>query len=93
MLQGFITTTHGTTLQVKAKLIYRSDTPVDTAPITSWPTGDIGLSSGWSSIAPVNDPVYTLGSVSNQLSFNGFQLPSRPMNGAMFALVIYTVIF
>jgi hypothetical protein len=89
MFTALVQTTHGTNLNVKAKLIYRSVIPTDTQPITSWPINDIGL-TGWIGIAPLNDPSYNLSAGLNSFAFNQFVLPENTTNLWTFALVIYT---
>ena len=80
---------------IKARLLYRSSAPDTLAqdePIVTWAGDEPVYKSGWSSIAPKNDPAYSIVNGKNTLLFEGFDLTSVPSDNAnmTMALVIYT---
>lgn len=91
-----LVSTHSTTVSVKARLIWRTTAPTtisQTVPIASWVTPDAPVfSSGWTAVAPKNDPVYGLtnSSAMQDIVFEGFQMPSASSSTMYAALVIYT---
>ena len=97
LLRAKLTSTHSTALQVKMRVVYRASQPVITTqgvldnPISSWAATDPAFTAGWTAVAPVNDPVYTLtnGSLTN-FSFDSFSLPLPFSSTAMLAVVLYT---
>ena len=92
-----------TSIKVKMRLIYRTTLPStigNSEPIASWATnGDPVFSSGWTAIAPLNDPAYTIPTTSDPsqgansfppLSFNSFLLPSCTTSTQTLGVVIYS---
>ena len=90
--------THSTTPRFKMRLIYR-DTAVPTIaqmqPITTWlPASGITrtepvFTAGWTPIIPLNDPEYTLSTISQGFSFDQFQLPPATTDTMFLGIVIY----
>lgn len=85
------------TPKLKARIIYRSDTPPaigPSEPIVSFsPGGNPIFSAGWTEIAPLNDPEYSMDSDTGQFhnyAFNNFVMPIMPSANAMIALAIYS---
>jgi hypothetical protein len=91
LVKAGITTSHSTALQLKMRIIYRSDVPPAVDPISSWAATDPVFTAGWTAIAPKNDPVITISSatLTNNV-FEGFQLPDKPANTAVLGIVLYT---
>lgn len=91
-----LSSTHSTTVGVKARLIWRATAPTtisQTVPIASWADADtLVFSSGWTAVSPKNDPVYTLSNSSSMqdIVFEGFQMPAASASTMYAALVIYT---
>ena len=94
LVRAYFVTSNGTSLGIKARLIYRTTLPStisQTEPIASWtPGGDPVFAAGWTAIAPENDPSYTLNSVSQGYSFNRFQLPVLATDTMVLGIVIYS---
>lgn len=106
LVKASLFSTHSTSIGVKMRLIYRSGTtgspnlPATLSavePILSWAANsDPVFSSGWTSIAPLNDPEYVLEINSGSFefpayAFNSFQLPTNPNEVSTLALVLYTM--
>lgn len=94
--------THSSVCRFKVRLIYRASVPPTIAqdePITSWTNAagsDPVFKSGWTAIAPLNDPIYTISTTANvNYDFDQFLLPpsdNAAVNGAMtLGIVIYTL--
>lgn len=85
----------GINLGVKMRLIYRTSLPStisQTEPIASWTAGgEPVFSAGWTSIAPQNDPVYTLIGGNQTLTFEGMVLPTSTSDNMTLGYVIYTL--
>lgn len=83
----------GSNLHMKARLIYRASLPPTIAqdePISSWVAGsNPTFKSGWTQIAPKNDPVYNLSNGNNTLIFEGMTLPTSTNDDMTLAIVIY----
>jgi len=81
--------------QFKMRLIYNASLPSATSqsyPIASWAAGqDPVFASGWTAIAPINDPVYTLGASAEEFAFSGFQLPAASAATMTLGIVFYTI--
>jgi hypothetical protein len=96
MVRLKLSSSHSTTVGVKAKLIWRTTSPTtisQTVPVASWATADTPLfSSGWTAVTPKNDPVYTLSNTADyqDIVFEGFNLPVASTSTMYAALVIYT---
>lgn len=101
-----IFTSHATTVRLKARLIYRSSLPPtisNTEPIASWPAAsDPVFAAGWTALAPLNDPAYTLPNayatdeVSGEnaypgFSFDQFQMPNSDNASMTLGIVVYTM--
>lgn len=95
MLQARLSTSHATTVRVKARLIHRITLPITVAqnePVQSWTAGgDPVFSAGWTAVTPLNDPVYTLTSSSDGISFDKFVLPASGADAMTVGLFIYTI--
>ncbi len=91
--------THITSVKFKMRLISRASLPSSisqTEPIASWSNvdgSDPNFSGGWTAIAPLNDPTYTIKpGVETTFAFNQFQLPSADVSGnSTLGIVLYTV--
>lgn len=75
--------THNSVCRFKVRLIYRSSVPPTVAqdePISSWTNtagSDPVFKTGWTAIAPLNDPIYTINTTANtSYDFNQFELPA-----------------
>lgn len=92
LLRASFASTNGTQLKIKMRILYRNANPVGVNPISSWnaPGVDPTFSAGWTAVAPINDPVYTVSSAYTDYAFNAFQLPALPAVGAMVGVLIYT---
>lgn len=97
---AFSSPTHSTVCRVKMRLIYRSGAPFlpptisQTEPISSWSNtagSDPVFSANWTQIIPQNDPIYTLDSTYQSLSFNKFVLPTCLDDSMTLGIVIYTL--
>ncbi len=99
-----LNTVVGSQIHVKMRLIYRSSLPPTigaTEPVASWPLGqDPIFSSGWTAIAPLNDPSYLLNSSYNPFEsgnafyaypFDGFKMPNNANNTMTLGVAIYTM--
>jgi len=91
---------HSTSVRFKMRLIASSALPAtisNTEPIASWASTDPTFSVNWSSIAPENDPIYTLtpsvAGIFLEVPFNRFPLPGNASLGETQTLgvVIYTL--
>ena len=95
LLKARIATTHGTSVKVKARLIYRATLPATLGanePILAWSgSGDPSFSAGWTAITPKNDPAYTLTSTMANMPFEGMQLPASTSAAMTLGIVLYTV--
>lgn len=96
LVQAKINTSHGSSVQFKMRLIWRSTLPStigNTEPISSWTGTDPVFSAGWTQVIPDNDPVYTLGSSIESFVFEGMSLASVPVTTSTMTLgiVIYTI--
>lgn len=97
-----IVTTNGTSVGIKMRLIYRTTVPPalsNTEPVASWVGADPVFAAGWTAVAPLNDPVYTLpnaydttlgGNAFPAFSFNHFQMPAMSSANMTLGVVIYT---
>ena len=92
LAQMSFTTTNGTLLRLKMRLLYRSDVPPAVNPITAWNGAgtDPTFTAGWTALAPINDPIYTVGSTLDNYLFEGFVLPTQPAATAMFGILLYS---
>ena len=90
-----VNTSHGTSVRVKMRLIYRSSLPPtlsQTEPVSSWTVGsDPSFSGGWTAIAPENDSIYTLSSGVNEITFDNIQLPAATGATMTLGVMIYTL--
>lgn len=92
-----LNTTHGTNnVQFKMRLIWNASLPgtiSQTNPIAAWTAnGDpTTYASGWTAIAPANDPVYTLTTTPTSFPFNKFQLPASSSSTMTLGILIYTL--
>jgi len=92
-----ISTTHGTQVRFKMRLIWRTSLPSsigNTEPISSWiGSADPVFSAGWNQVVPRNDPVYTFGAAVQDFPFEGMSLASVvPSSSDMtLGIVIYTL--
>ena len=94
-------TSHATSMRIKMRLIYKAGLPnslSSTDPIVSWPSNsDPVFAAGWTAIAPLNDPVYTMDNFSGSIEdfttfvFNSFQLPPCADINQTLGVVIYTM--
>lgn len=97
LVQCKISTSNNTALQVKMRLFYISGTPNTISrldPISAWEVGgDPTFAAGYTAIAPLNDPVYTLNNGRfDNFSFNQFQLPSGLLHlNSTVGVFIYTI--
>jgi hypothetical protein len=95
LLRAKITTTHGSAVRVKMRLIHRESLPstIGTAePISSWSgSGDPVFSAGWTALTPVNDPAYTLIADYDDFVFEKFQLPASSNANMTLGMVLYTI--
>ncbi len=83
-------------VRLKVRLIYRSNLPSSispTEPIASWALGsDPVFAAGWTAIAPLNDPAYTLSNgVYTEFSYDQFQLPVNGSSAMTLGIVVYTM--
>lgn len=101
-----IFTTHGTSVRLKCRLIYRDGLPPtigNTQPIAAWgANADPTFAAGWTAIAPLNDPAYVLPNAYADdevvgefaypaVSFDSFQMPNAPGSIHQLGIVIYTM--
>lgn len=95
MVKLNLNTVHNSTINFKARLIYRAGLPTTTAqavPIATWAAGqDPVAAAGYTLIAPPFDPVYTISTDTTSFSFNGFQLPVSSDVNMTLGILIYTV--
>lgn len=96
MVKAFLSTTHSTSVRIKARLIWKATLPTNPAtqtdPISSWTEGsDPVAAAGYTLIAPQNDPSYLLTSTPTEYSFNGFVLPASSNANMTLGILIYTV--
>jgi hypothetical protein len=95
LVNANIVTSNGTMCQFKMRLIYQNGLPATISqnePILSWITGeDPVFTSGWTTISPINDPIYTFGAESQNFSFNQFQLPISLSVNMTLGIVLYTI--
>lgn len=94
-VKALINTAHSTTVKFKMRLLYIAGLPSSTSgsyPISSWTAGsDPVFASGVTAIAPQNDPVYTLSSVTpNSFDFDKFVLPASTNANMTLGVLIYT---
>jgi hypothetical protein len=82
-------------LHMKMRLIYRSTaapTMTQTEPVASWAaSGSPVFAAGWTAVAPVNDPSYSLTNGSNTILFEGMQMPAADNDSMQFAILLYTI--
>jgi hypothetical protein len=83
--------------KLKMRIIYRSTLPPAisaTEPIASFsPGSDPVFAAGWTAIAPLNDPEYTMTSDTTQYhdyAFENFVLPIMPASAATIGIVLYS---
>jgi hypothetical protein len=101
-----IFTTHGTSVRLKCRLIYRTSLPPsisNTEQIASWSAAsDPTFAAGWTAIAPLNDPAYVLPNAYETglnvpptpypaFSFDQFQLPDCSNADMTLGIVLYTM--
>lgn len=90
-----IRTSHGTTVAMKMRLIYKAGFPGTVAqadPIVTWVEGsDPVFAAGYTAVAPIDDPVFICDSANTEFSFNGFQLPAASDDNMTLGIVFYTV--
>lgn len=98
-----IDTSHSTQITAKMRILYRADLPPTISssnPIASWTLGqDPSFAAGWTEIAPLNDPAYTVGGIDTSAgpnnafsgySYNQFSLPASNNDAErMLAIVFY----
>lgn len=84
-------------LQIKMRIITSATAPIAinvNNPIIGWSGTDPTFQGQWTSIAPVNDPVYTINSSTNiqdnYFAFNGFQMPTYSTERYI-GIVFYTI--
>lgn len=94
MVNAQINTINNTSLRFKMRLIWRTSLPPtigQVEPIATWTSlGEPVFAAGWNSIAPLNDPTYTLSSTAQNFKFNKFQLPTASTANMYLGIVIYT---
>lgn len=90
-----LNSTHSSTVRVKMRLIYRdgvAPTIGQNQPVATWPSGqDPTFAAGWTQIAPLNDPVYTLGVGQSTISFDQFQMPAATSGTMTLGVLFYTL--
>ena len=98
LLRAKLTTTHGTEVRVKMRLIYRTTIPAtitQSEPVASWGASseDPTFSAGWNAVAPLNDPIYTLTSSYQDMPFDQFDLSAIALSSAnqTIGVLIYTI--
>ena len=95
MVKAALTTTHGTNVQFKMRLVYIAALPnivSQTDPVASWAEGgDPVAQTGYTFIAPPNDPVYTLGTTPQYFAFDGIQLPASTNANMTLGILVYTI--
>jgi hypothetical protein len=86
-----LTTTHGTLLTIKMKLIYSSTLPSTVDPIASWSAGEPVFTGQWTAVEPINSPVNTVSSATPaSFPYNGFQMPAFASSTQCLGVVFYT---
>jgi hypothetical protein len=85
-----LTTTNGTLLNCKMKLIYSTTLPSLVDPISSWSGGEPVFTSQWTAINPVNSPVNVLANGNGQFAYNGFQMAPLASSTQCLGIVFYT---
>lgn len=89
--------THSTLPRIKMRLIYRASLPPTIAqddPISAWTNtagSDPSFKAGWTAVAPLNDPIYTLSGAYQEFSFDQMLLPASSNANMTIGLVIYTL--
>lgn len=104
LVRARIFTTHGTSVRIKMRLIYRTTAPTtigNTEPIASWAANsDPVFAAGWTAIAPLNDPAYILPNTYSTdegtsafpaFSFDQFTMPDASTSTMSLGIVIYTM--
>lgn len=94
LLRAQFSTINSTVLKFKMRLIYRASLPSpisQTEPVASWAlNGEPVFSGGWTSVSPLNDPSYAIGSTITEVAFDGMQLPASSNGNMTVAVVLYT---
>jgi len=85
-----LTTTHGTLLNLKMKLIYSATLPSTVDPIASWASNEPVFTGQWTAINPINSPVNVLANGNGQFAYNGFQMPALAGSTQCLGIVFYT---
>ncbi len=89
--------THSSAPRIKMRLIYRSSLPSTIAqdePISVWTNtagSDPTFKAGWTAIAPLNDPIYTLSGSYQDFKFDQIVLPASNDVNMTLGIVIYTL--
>jgi len=82
-------------IRIKMRLFYRASQPSpisQTEPIAAWGNGaDPTPAAGWTAVAPLNDPAYTISTTSANYSFNSFQLPAPSSQNMVIICMVYTI--
>lgn len=94
MVNITVTKQNSTALNMKMRLAWRASaapTMTQTEPVASWAAnGEPVFAAGWTGVAPVNDPSYSLVTGAATLLFQGMELPVSSNDSMTFALVLYT---
>lgn len=90
-----VTKQSSSALNMKMRLIYRASaapTMTQTEPVASWAAnGEPVFAAGWTSVAPVNDPSYSLATTGvHTLLFEGMELHASSNDSMTFAIILYT---
>lgn len=96
LVRAELVRTGSATTRIKMRLIYRHSLPPtlsNVEPIASWAGVDPVFAAGWTAIAPLNDPVYTLGNNFPAVAFpfDSFQLPVATNVNSTLGIVVYTL--
>lgn len=95
LVRARISTTHGTTVRFKMRLIARATLPStigNAEPILSWTgAGNPVYAAGWTEIIPQNDPTYTLSGLLQDFPFDAITLPISTADAMTLGIVIYTI--
>jgi hypothetical protein len=91
LVTAAITTTNGTQLNVKMKLIASTALPAAVDPILSWISNEPVFTGQWSVINAINTPVQVISSATpSNFAYEGFQLPVISSSTMTLGIVFYT---
>jgi hypothetical protein len=102
LVRSLLFSSVGSKIRLKMRLIYQAGLPPDisaTEPIASWPSNsDPTFASGWTAIAPLNDPAYYLSTLNEgtgdafpYYTFDQFFLPVPTSSAQTLGIVLYTM--